>query len=945
MNSRDSLSKKVIISVFSLLWVLAPIIPAQSYFFGRNKVQYENFDWRIMKTEHFDIYYNAEMAPVAEIGARIAEDAWSRLKVEFSHTITHPIPLIFYNTHIQFQQTNVSPGFIPEGVGGFFEFLKGRVVIPFLGSMEQFRHVINHELTHVFMTSKVTRLYKDRKWTSANLPPLWFVEGLAEFYSTRPDAQANMIMRDALLNNYFTGLKNIDAVYGSFIMYKFGQAFMEFINEKYGKWYIIRMLENLHLSEDFDEVMSITLGKSIDEIDAEWTEAERKKYFPLVNTHSSNSLVTKKIISGGYNFDPIVWIDTVRQKYNLVYSANKDGYSSLYISEMDSSFSKEIKRERLLTAERGADFESVHLFEPSLAVSVNGTAAFITRSKESDVIHFIDLKGNEKIRTLRLDSIISISDPSFTTSGDLLFRGIDKKGFTDIYRLPSNGNLVRLTADHFNDRYPTEGVAEDEIIFVSDRTNDGGRVFSNIFSIKNTGENLTRLTSSNSNFAYPKLTSDKAKLITANDADGVYNLYSLDINSGRSTDSLKPVTSLYTGLESPFSIHGNSIFFTSIERLSFDIYKFSLDTTDTLKLPSVSLSSRNVANFGNFDILPAESKKGVVNYSEDYTLDYAQSQISTDPVFGTRGGALFSLSDLLGDDRFFMLLFNTAETQSDFLENFNVDIFRLNSKNRTNWGYGIFNYRGRRYDLRESDEYYYEKSFGSYFVLQYPLSSFDRLETSISLANVNKDIIGFGNDTKSLLLSNSVAYVFDNALWGPSGPLDGMRFRFQLGMTHDIRYKNENFYSLIVDYRHYQRLLYTTSLAFRASVYWNEGTTTRRYIAGGSWDLRGYPRFGLRGQKFWMTSVELRFPLIDRIALQLPFVGLSFSGIRGALFFDAGSLWDKTYTETLGSVGVGFRFNLFNLILFRYDIGKKIENNFSRFQDGLFYQFFFGWDF
>lgn len=898
-----------------------------------------------MKTEHFEIYYNAGMEPIAETGARIAEDAWSRLKVEFSHTITHPIPLIFYNTHIQFQQTNVSPGFIPEGVGGFFEFLKGRVVIPFLGSMEQFKHVIEHELTHVFMTSKITRLYKDRKWTSANFPPLWFVEGLAEYYSIKPDAQANMVMRDALLNNYFTGLKNIDAVYGSFIMYKFGQAFMEYVGEKYGKWFVVRILENLHQSEDFDEILSISLGKSIDEIDAEWTSHERKKYFPLVNTHSPISLKAKKIISGGYNFDPNIRVDTAHQKYQLIYTANKDGYSSLYLSEMDSSFASEIKSERLLTAERGADFESVHLFEPSLAVSQRGIAAFITRSKASDVIHFFDISTKEKLNTIRFDSIISISDPSFTSDGSLLFRGIDKRGLTDIYRYDQTGNLIRLTNDQFNDRYPTEGLQSDQIIFVSDRTKSGEKVFNNLFSITNSGEGLEQLTSAESNFAYPKVSSDKKRIITANDADGVFNLYSIQINDNRLADSIVPLSALYTGLESPFAIYNDNIFFTSIDRLSFDIYKYRLKSEDSVNITSIATYSSEIQKADNFKVLSAGVKKSVVNYSEEYTLDYAQSQISTDPVFGTRGGALFSLSDLLGDDRFFMLLFNTAETQTDFLENFNVDIFRLNSKHRTNWGYGIFNYRGRRYDLRESDEYYYEKSFGSYFVLQYPLSSFERVETSLSLANVNKDIIGFGNDTKSLLLSNSVAYVFDNALWGPTGPLDGIRFRAQVGLTHDIKYGSEKFYSLILDYRHYQRLLYTTSLAFRASLFWNEGTTTRRYIAGGSWDLRGYPRFGLRGQKFWMTSVELRFPLIDRIGLQLPFTGLSFSGIRGALFFDAGSLWDKTYTETLGSVGVGFRFNLFNLIVFRYDIGKKIENNFTRFQDGLFYQFFFGWDF
>ncbi len=938
--------KKAILMLTICFATLPVTVFAQYYYFGRNKVQYEDFDWRVLKTKHFDIYYNSEMEQVAEIGAGIAESAYDRLKIDFNHVITYPIPLIFYNTHIQFQQTNVSPGFIPEGVGGFFEFMKGRVVIPFLGSMEQFRHVINHELTHVFMTTKISRIYRDRRWTAGNFPPLWFIEGIAEFYSTKPDAQANMVMRDAMLNNYFTGLKDIDAFYGSFIMYKFGQSFMEFVSEKYGRWYIAKILENLHLSEDFDEVLAITLRKPVDEIDAEWREFERKKYFPLVQTHSSNALEAKKIVQGGYNFDPNIWVDSSAGKHYLVYTANKDGYSSLYAAEMDSTFTKTITTHRLITAERGSKYEAVHLFEPSLSVSANGLAAFITKSGGSDVIHFYDVRDRKETNSVRFDSIVSISDPSFTSTGELLFRGIDKKGSTDIYSFNQSENkLTRLTNDNYDDRYPSEGFTEDEIIFVSDRTSVGSKNISNLFKLNKNDLTVEQITFAGSGFAYPKLVKNKTELIVANDHDGVFNLYNYKVKNGRIADTAYPVSALYSGIETPFAYKNNTLFFTSIEKLSFDIYRYSLSARDSIKIPPLVNSKLN--NFTNkeFSLLSAEAKKTLLKYEKEYTLDYAQSQISTDPVFGTRGGALFSLSDLLGDDKFFMLLFNTAETQSDFLENFNVDIFRIISKNRANLGYGIFNYRGRRYDLRESDEYYYEKSFGSYFLLQYPFSSFDRVETSVSLANINKDIIGFGNDTKSLLLSNSVAYIFDNALWGPSGPLDGTRFRLQLGMTHDIRYGNENYYSLIVDYRHYQRLLYTTSLAFRGSLYWNEGTTTRRYIAGGSWDLRGYPRFGLRGQKFWMTSVELRFPLIDRIALQLPFFGISFSGLRGALFFDAGSLWDKNYKETLGSVGFGFRFNLFNLMVFRYDIGKKIEGNFTRFQDGLFYQFFFGWDF
>jgi outer membrane protein assembly factor BamA len=166
-----------------------------------------------------------------------------------------------------------------------------------------------------------------------------------------------------------------------------------------------------------------------------------------------------------------------------------------------------------------------------------------------------------------------------------------------------------------------------------------------------------------------------------------------------------------------------------------------------------------------------------------------------------------------------------------------------------------------------------------------------------------------------------------------------------LGYTGDVKYSNVNFYSVIADYRHYFRLGYASALAFRSAVFYNEGKEARRYFMGGSWDLRGWPRWSIRGEKMWMSSLELRFPLIDQLNVKLPFLNLGFFGIRGAIYADAGSAWDTKYKSTLGDVGFGFRMNLFGAIVLRYDIGKKIEDDFNRFQKGLFYQFFFGWDF
>ena len=334
-----------------------------------------------------------------------------------------------------------------------------------------------------------------------------------------------------------------------------------------------------------------------------------------------------------------------------------------------------------------------------------------------------------------------------------------------------------------------------------------------------------------------------------------------------------------------------------------------------------------------------------LKYENEYTLDYAQSQVSTDPILGTRGGAIFSLSDLLGDDNYFFLIYNTADVQSDFLKSFNVAIQRVNLSERENYSYGVFNFSGRRYDIRDSDEYFYERSFGGFFALHFPLSTFQRIETGVTIANSDKEVISGVIERKALLVSNTLSYVVDNSLWGYTGPLDGMRGRLLFGYTSDVKFSNVNYFTVIADYRYYLRLGLRSALAFRSAFFYNEGKEARRYFMGGSWDLRGWRRWSIRGEKLWLSSVELRFPLVDQLYIKFPFFGLGFVGFRGALFFDAGGAWDDEYNQTLGSIGGGLRLNLFGVLVLRYDIGKKIEDDFSRIQKGLFYQFFFGWDF
>lgn len=929
---------------FCLLLFIPSLIYAQFYSFGRNKVQYDKFNWKTLKTEHFNIYYYDDFEEIAEIGAQYAEEAYNDHKVKFNHVVTNKIPLIFYNTHNHFEQTNTIPGFIPEGVGGFFEFMKGRVVIPHLGSLEQFRHVIRHELVHVFMTNKIYNILTDHRVPSEKLPPLWFVEGLAEYWSTTWDTQSEMVMRDAVLNGIFVSLKDFDLIYGSYLMYKEGQQFLKFVSEEYGEDKILAMMENFWRFSNFNDVIEFTLGEKINQIDEKWIYKIRQRYFPLYNVNHPHTINSKRITEMGFNFSPRVY--TNNSSTEIYFVGNHYGYSSLMKINYKPDSLDTFKPEILIEGERDYQYEAFHLMENSIDVSSSGTIAFTTKSLGKDVIHLYSIQNQEVENTLRFEELVRIKAPKFSKDASkLLFSATDQKGFSDIYLYQINDKvLTRLTNDYYEDLDPVFNPIEDKIIFASDRTSGIFNQKNNLFEYHLASKEIRYLTYVNANISTPLFSPNGKELFFTSDYDGTYNIWKMDYNNSPS-NGMNKVSNYLTSVYGFSFLDNNKVITSGFEKFSFQLYSLDIcQLSDTLK-KYVSFKTNDSPSRWFANKLALNSEYDRMVYENEYNLDYVISQFATDPVYGTRGGAILTLSDLLGNDRYTFMLYNSAEVKSEILKSFNLSISHVSLKERTNFGYGLFNYTGRRYDIRDSDEFYYERVFGGYVSLFYPLSSFQRIETEVSFANSSKDIFEQLISRKAVLLTNSISFVHDNSLWYATGPIDGSRFRLQLAYTTDVKFSNVNYFSVIADYRHYLRLGERTTVAVRGALLYNQGKEARRYLGGGSWDIRGWPMFSLRGEKMWLSSVELRFPLIDRILINFPIFGLGFFNIRGAAYFDAGSAWDTVYKQTYGSLGFGIRVNIFNAFALRYDIGKKIQNNFKSFQETWYYQFFFGWDF
>lgn len=933
------------ISLKYVLFLLLLVEPAsaQFYYFGRNKVQYTNFDWKVLQTEHFEIYYYTDMKDLAERGAQFAEESCRSHEQQFNHNINHRIPLVFYSSHLHFEQTNITPDFVPEGVGGFFEFLKGRVVIPYDGSMKRFEHVIRHELVHVFMYSKINRVLLDHRQSQDRTPPLWFTEGLAEFWSSAWDTQAEMVMRDAVLNNYVVPLNDMDKIYGSFLMYKEGQNLLAFIAERYGPEKILLLMENFWRAASFSEVMKMTIGKTYKEFDDEWIYHLKKQYYPIIAREDLPSSVTKNVVDVGFNMKPLFY--NRDGKRELYYIGNQTGYTNIYRVDLDK---EKPTPEVLVEGERTNEFEAFHLFQNKLDISKNGILAFVTKSGETDVLHLFDLKTEKMQETLRFTNLVVLGSPSWSPDGNrIALSAVDKGGISDLYIFDlTSRTLSRLTNDVYEDRDPAWSPDGSTIIFSSDRTPYGKEGYLNLFSYDVATAEIEFITIGRANFLSPSWSRDGKFLTFTSDIDGAHNVWAMDMSKPKLARPMVKVTRLSTAAQDPSWTDRDELVFTAFENFSFQIKKIGG--------VSSLLSSANETRAFRFDVnkdlweaprLESSSIEANYRYAGDYKLDIAQSQVSTDPVFGTTGGAAVAMSDVLGNDQYYFLIYNTAQAGSEVLESFNIAISRISLGKRTNYDYGIFHFAGYRYDLTDPDLFYYERAFGGYFVLSYPLSQFRRFETGVTVSNSDKDIFVEPVPRKALLVSTSCSYVADNSLWGPTGPLDGSRTRLELAYTTDVQHSNVNYYTIIADYRNYWRLSTRSSLASRVNLWYNDGKEARRFFMGGSWDLRGWPRWEIRGQKIWFASEELRFPFVDQLSIRFPFGGVSFSSIRGALFTDAGGAWDTQYTDTKGSVGAGIRFNLGGIVVLRYDIGKRIENNMAKFQDGLFYQFFFGWDF
>ncbi len=942
MNILSRFSKRgvsLLLALAAILLLPSRPLMSQSFYFGKNKIQYVDFDWHLLEGEHVDIYFYPEEREIAEIALEEAEASYLYLEEKFRHHVFRRIPLILYSSHQDFEQTNVIPYIVPEGVGGVTEFLKGRVALPFNGSYHDFRGVIRHEMVHVFQLSKMSREHEINRRYQATYPPLWLIEGLAEYWSGEWDTLGDQVMRDLVLNDRLVGIKDLWRFNGTFALYKIGESILHFLAERYGDGSFCLLYEEMGLGKTFEQAFERTFGISLETAGEEWMWSMKTRYYPEVKHFSDVNISAEKITKEGPNFHPVAYRDPGGD-LRCVYLSARTGYTNICSRSLDGRGGERT----ILGGGRGALFESLHPFVSEIDVNSEGRVVFSSKYHDRDALIILDVEEGSILKRFQFEDLVGITSPSWSPAGDrIVFSGLATSGYLDLYVLdPRSGALERLTNDRFADHNPDFSPAGDRIVFSSDRTPYGPEGFRNLFILELETGKIRYLTRGRWNDDSPSWSREKnGEVLFVSDRDGVRNAYVTD-EGGKG----RKLTSFSSGIYAPQRLpEREGILFSAMDSQNFYLYRLddpgSGDTLQFLAPGEVAAPSWD----WELPALDSSRVERVEKYRRDFSLDIAEGGVGFSSDFGSSQGAQIVLSDLLGDQLLAFQVYNNASSTSDFLSSFSGSATYVNRKKRLNYGMGAYHFKGDFFDLRHGESPFTERQFGAFFLLGYPFSKFLRIESMIFLSHSQREdfVTDFSRD--SYLVTNVFSLVKDNSLWLPTGPIDGERMNITVGITNDLSRAQTDNATFQVDFRKYFRTSLLTCYAVRVLVRTSEGTLPERMYIGGSWTLRGYPRFSILGTRVLLLNQEWRFPLLHRLILRFPFGDMSFPPFQGALFFDAGNAWDKgeDFSDLLGSFGLGVRFSLGGPLVLRFDFSRTTD--FHSISDDTKFDFFFGYNY
>ncbi len=859
----------------AIITCLFPVVVSAQYF-GRNKVQYESLQFKVLHTPHFDIYYYPQEERGVKIAAHLAERWYARHATILRHKLTGRQPLILYASHPQFEATNAITGYLGEGVGGVTEPEKRRIVLPFAGPLRETDHVIGHELVHAFQydiageaggRSAMGAIAMERL-------PLWFIEGMAEYLSLGPtDGNTAMWMREAVR----TKIPTIrDLTNPEYFPYRYGEALLAYIGNRWGEDMIGKLLRVAGRKGDVNAAIDSLLGTKTDSLSKAWHASLHTLFDSLEHEtdqpeHYGPALITRKSGGGEMNVSPVLSPDGSQ----LVFFSERDLFSvDLFVADARTG---KVKR-NIFRQELDPHFESLEFINSAGSWDPAGKCFVVSAIvKGKPALAIVDVAQGTVQREIPFPNLGEIFDPAWSPDGrEIVFSALTG-GLSDmfLYNLET-GELRQMTDDAYADIQPVWSPDGKKIAFVTDQfTTDLNDLKLGEYRLAEmdpvTGKIAALPSIPGAKNINPQWMPDGKSLLFLSDRGGITNIYRLDLETG----IISQQTNLYAGVSGITDLSPALSVASKGNAVAYSVYlggKNLIYSADSLVNPGYKPLQQLTFNPNPAELTPIKSGDSLVAllgdqhrgdvadsvfHTTDYSAKLTLNGVGTTTVetaadrFGTYlgGGATLFWSDILGNDN----LATAFQLQTV------GNLFALgglvgyqNNSSRWSWG-GVLEqipYVGTSYasgygyvngepSYIEEDQYFRETDRELYGVLSYPFDEVMRVEFSAGVSNITflEETVthAVSLNTGNILINNtqdvtpaagltlgtvSTALVYDDSYFGAASPILGERYRLEVSPT----YGSLNWIDVLTDYRQYFMPVRPFTVAFRALHYGKYGS-------------------------------------------------------------------------------------------------------------------------
>jgi len=890
-------------------------------YYGKNNVKYDTFDWKTYKTAHFEIFFYPQSEKHLQRVASMAESAYDKISADLQHDIEFKIPLIFFKTQSEFEQVNYLQ--VSEGILGVAEPVYNRMAFAIDQPSDKLQLLIMHELTHVFEFSMlfggmISPVLKQS-------PPLWVMEGFAEYTTGVWDAADMMIVRDAVMTERlpFLSVKEDLIAPGGVELgrapYTVGHAAFQFMRDKYGDaavrqfWFYLKKATLLGT----EDVIYSALGVKEETFNEQFAEYLRQLFKDYRDRQSPVDYGKEVGVPPKYQ-QVFSQTPSPDGKEFLVMTANREDYefdilkidaTGKVLDNLTGGFSNSYD---YLTTD-SYSFEG-----RNLSWSANGQRiAFFARTGKRRSLIVLDAQRGNRLKKIKL-KIDNAGSPALSPDGkSVLITGL-LNGQPDLYEIDVDTESIKNLTDNILYEKTPMWSPDGKWIFYTSRIRSRDQIMK--MDVSNPS-NVEQLTFSEYDSVSPYYDQATDSLFYSADKNGVFNLYRLDLKSG---DKIQ-YTDVIGGNFSPVTlqIDGKSrIAFTSFFKGQYRFFLMDLPTpvamipkdTETSEGDTKTTSQQLAASFGIKDAQGNASTDSDFRPTKQLAIDQGKIAdkkfrvlIAGRPsvITGVSGDSFavasgIVLQDILGDQEFrffisrirgfqsynvgYLDLRHRYQYLSDFI--FNDDFFfaPLPSSIASNP------------QVLSSDAIVRSRTWGGRIISQYPLSRLYRAEFSAGIFDLSEEFDDpFIQDLYKQYLQRTgqddvlasggylplgVALVGETTRFREFGPLSGFTFRLSVDYAPPLQSSWVSRAVYEADVRKYFRVHGRSVLAMRARGFRTTGKDPVIFSFGGGQDVRGFNYREIIGTEGGIGNLEFRFPLFPNP--RVPFLGQ----MRGKVFTD-----------------------------------------------------------